>query len=68
MDRTSHPRLMVVEVKEVARAPLSKALLAYAYVLLWIVLSSTVILYNKWILVYYGVKDCPRCVFICLHA
>ena len=59
---------MAVEVKEAAKAPLAKALLAYAYVLLWIVLSSTVILFNKWILVYYGVNDGPRCVFICLHA
>ena len=36
------------------RGAVWQACLAYSYVLLWIALSASVILYNKWILVYYG--------------
>ena len=48
------PALLAMCGPENLHVPLSQVLMSTLYVTLWITLSGTVILYNKWILAFYG--------------
>jgi hypothetical protein len=43
-----------------SRGMVRDAVLAYTYVAIWISLSATVILYNKWLLFYHGKRPADR--------